>query len=188
MSVKEKSLVPDNIVMVLKDAATGRVKQVVRTRLDGSHNIVTNAGEHYYAQRAAGSTASLSFVQMTVASSIRAATANATFGDFRTAANVSTVPTGGTQTIDTGYPTTSDSDADNTGADSNVVTWLRTYSTTQANTVIRALAINQNTAAATPGAQTTTQLLLNASALAASVTKTSSDTLRVFVNHTFTGV
>jgi hypothetical protein len=186
MRKKERNVVPDNVVMVLKDAATGRVKQIVRTALDGTHNIVTNAGNRYYAQRGAASTPAYTMNQMTVASSIRAASVGATYGDFRTAANVTTVL--GTQNIDSGYPTTSDGDVDNTGADSDVVTWLRTYSTTQGNGTIRAVAIHQTGAAATPGAQTTTQLLLNAFPLAASVVKTSSDTLRVFVNHTFLGV
>ena len=183
---KERSVVPDNIVMVLKDSAMGRVKQIVKTSLDGTHNIVTNAGNRHYAQRGAASTPAYLMTTMTVASSIRAASAGATYGDFRNQVNVSTVL--GAQLIDSGYPTTSDSDVDNTGADSDVVSWLRTFSTTQGNGTIRAVAIHQTGAAATPGAQTTTQLLLNAFALAVSVVKTSSDTLRVFVNHTFLGV
>ena len=186
--VSEKGKVPDNIVVVLKDASTGRVKQIVRTKLDGSHNIVTNAGDRYYAQRGAASTPHITITQMTVAASIRAATKGATFGDLRDAANVTQIPTGGTQTVDSGYPTTGDADSDNTGADSDVVTWLRTYTTTQGNTNVKAIVLNQVGAAATPGSQTSTQLLLNAATLAVSVAKSSSDTLKVFVNHTFTGV
>jgi len=184
----EKTSIPDNVVLVLKDAATGRVKQIVSTKLDGSHNIVTTAGNRYYAQLGASSASSFTFNQITAAASIRAASAGATFGDFRDAANVTTIPTGGTQAFDATYPLHNDQDANNTGAGSNVTTWSRTYTTTQANTNVKAIAIHQTGAAATPGAQVSTQLLLNAATLAVSVAKTSSDTLQIFVNHTFTGV
>lgn len=176
----------DNIVVVLKDAETGRVKQIVRTRLDGTHNIITDAGDKYYAQRGAASTPFMTIAQMTVAASLQAASKGATFGDLTTAAGVSTIPTNGTQTVDAGYPTTGDSDTDNTGADSDVVTWLRTYTTTQGNTNVKAVVLNQ--AGAATGDRTSTNLLLNAATLAVSVAKSSADTLKVFVNHTFTGV
>jgi hypothetical protein len=184
--VKETTSIRDNIVVVLKDAKTGRVEQIVSTKLDGSHNIVTTAGNRVYAQGGAGSTPFITIAQMTVAASLQAATAGATFGDLTDAGGTSTIPTGGTQNLDAGYPTTADADADNTGADSDVTTWLRTYTTTQANTNVKAIVLHQ-TGAAT-GNRTSTNLLLNAATLAVSVTKTSAQLLKVFVNHTFAGV
>ena len=177
----EKSTVKGNVVLVLKDAATGRVKSVTEHK-----NIVTTAGNRYYAQLAAASSTSFTFVQMTVSSSIRAISAGATFGDLVYAANTTAIPVQGTTALDSGYPTAADVDSDNTGADSNVVSWLTTYTTGQGNTNIKAIVINQTGAVTGNGGNT--NLLLNAVTLAVSQAKTSSDILKVFVNHTFTGV
>jgi hypothetical protein len=177
---KEKNAVKDNVILVLKDAKTGKVKSV-----QTAHNIVTTAGNRYYAQLAAASATSFTFTQMTVSSSIKAVSAGATFGDLVYAADTSAIPTGGTQTVDSGYPTADDKDTDNTGSDSNVVTWLRTYTTSQGNTNVKAVVINQ--AGAVTGNGGSTNLLVNAVTLAVSQSKTTADILKVFVNHTFVG-
>ena len=192
----DSTKVRDNIIVVLKDAKTGRVKQVVKTEIDPldpeqlrllTHNIVTNAGDKYYAQRAAAETASLTFTLMTAAATLKAATKNAVFSDLVNKAGTNAPLAAFTATFDSGFPKTNDTDTDNTGADSDIVSWLRTYSTSQANTDVKAIVINQVNAS-TKVQSATTNNLLNASILAVSVTKTSSDTLKVFVNHTFTGV
>ena len=178
-------------MVVLKDAVTGRVKEVRQTSLDGSHNIVTSAGARYYAHLGASSTTSFTFNRMTVAAScemVLGASVGATYGLLVLADNTSAVPTGGAQAFDATYPKVKDADADNTGSGSNVVTWLRTYSTTQGNTDVKCIVLHQAAAHTGVGVAAGTNFLINAATLAVSVTKTSSDTLKVFVNHTFTGV
>ena len=82
---------------------------------------------------------------------------------------------------DATYPQTDDQDGDNTGAGVDIVTWRYSYTTAQGNVVdiIEGAIVDNDT---TPTAALCHFLF------AGIFTKTSSDTLKVFVNHTFTGV
>lgn len=150
-----------------------------------AHNIVTTSGNQYYAERGANQTPAMTFNagRLTVAASYLSTETNTrTFGDF-----VRTTFTG-TQAFDATYPRTSDPDTDNTGAGATIVTYRRTYSTTQANFTIKALGVSR--AGATSTAAASLKKLLNYVTLsvAQQVTKTSAQTLKVFVNHTMLGV
>lgn len=169
-----------NILLILQDASTGRVEKIVEAQ-----NVVTIRGNQFYAERSAGQTPTWTFQsgRFVVASSYRvneAPTTN-TYGNF-----VLTTFSG-TQAFDGGYPKTSDTDTDNTGSGATVVTWRRTYTTAQANITIRALGICR--AGATTTAAVSLRYLLNYITLSTAqrVTKTASQTLKAFINHTMLG-
>jgi hypothetical protein len=172
----------EQVVIVTKDALTGKVLK----RIECAPNIVTNEGDKYYAQRGAAETPTYLFNsagQMVVAKSYTvAATKVATFGRFV----LSTYT--GRKTFDSGYPKTHDSDTDNTGRTADAVTYKRTYTTSEANYTIKALGICRRNA--TTAATSASKVLLSYKTLSAAqqVTKTSSQTLVVYINHTFNGV
>jgi hypothetical protein len=173
----------EQVIVVLKDAVTGKV--LMHRELEP--NIVTNVGDSYYAQKCANSTPTYTFNKgmMVVAKSfLRAATKIASFRDFNGIATTLT----GRQSFDSGYPKHNDSDTDNTGRTADAVTYKRTYTTAQANYTIKALGICRK--GATSNGASTSRVLLSYKTLSAAqqVTKTSSQTLVVYVNHTFNGV
>lgn len=180
VTVTHKGPVKGNVLLILQDAATGRVEKVVE-----HHNIVTTSGNQYYAERGAVQTPAMTFNKgkLTIASSYRSTETNTrTYGDF-----VLTTFTG-TQSFDSGYPKTSDTDTDNTGSGATIVTYRRTYSTTQGNITIKALGINRFGATTTAAASLKKLLNYVTLSVAQQVTKTSSQTLKVFINHTFLGI
>lgn len=139
-------------------------------------NIVTNAGDIYYAQKAAGETPTNAFGVHELASA----------GTPGKAADRSTFTMiGSTEKAHTStYPKTNDGDADNTGAGTDIVTYLATYAkgdftATGSNDVSHGIITN-----VTPGAS---EPILTGFAFAASFEKTSDDTLKVFVNHEMSG-
>jgi hypothetical protein len=173
----------DNVIFVLQDAATGRVERVVR-----GANIVTNDGAQYYAQRGANATPTYTFNagRLALASSY-----NATEAVTRTLNNlIFTSGTTGIKTFDSGYPKTNDTDSDNTGSGVRVVTYRRTYATSEANFTIKALGIVRAGWTTNPSGSASLRKILNYLTLSAAqqITKTSSQTLKVFVNHSYTGV
>jgi len=141
-------------------------------KIIGLANIVTNNGDQYYAEAAVGAPS------WTVAG-MRLGTGVAAVG--KTDTDVTTVNTAGNKVIDATYPNTNDGDVDNTGAGIDIVSWRVSYTTAEANiTSIAELALVDNIT-------TPTKALCHA-LFAAAFTKTSSDTLKVFVNHTMNGV
>lgn len=171
----------ESIILVLKDAATGRVERVVKTE----HNIVTNAGDLYYAQRGAtlGALPTHTFYKgmMVVAQSGIITAKTRTFGAFK---NMNATYTG-RQSFATGYPKTNDSDTDNTGRTTDSVTYKRVYTTAQANYTIRFVGICRHNATTNSNGQ-----LLSYKSLTPGeyVTKTSTQTLTAYINHNFLGV
>jgi len=147
-------------------------------REDGSEeyipgaNIVTNDGDQYYAEAAVGSPS------WSVAG-LRLGTSNTAVA--KTDTDVTTFLTGSGKAIDATYPKTNDADTDNTGAGVDIVTWTTSYTTSEGNgTGIQEGAIVDNI--------TTPTKALCHFLFAASFDKTSSDTLKVIVNHQFNGV
>lgn len=171
-----------NVLLVLQDAATGKTIRTVHAK-----NVVTNDGAEYYAERGAGETPTYSFGngKLALASSYLAAeTPSATLG-LLTFSTVS-----GIQSFTAGYPTTSDADSDNTGSGARVVSYHRLYTTTQGNFTIKALAVVRNDyTLSTDVASNSLRKILNYLTLSAAqqITKTSSQVLKVFVNHSFSG-
>jgi len=137
-------------------------------------NIVTDAGDIFLAQRAAAETPTNTFTTWEQCSAGTPGKA-ANRGSFTAIASSQLVQ-------DTGYPKTNDNDADNTGAGTDVRTSRASYSAASFAHAAITHAIITNP---TPGA---TEPILTGFAWAASINKTSQDTLKVFHNATMNGV
>ena len=175
--LKIKNLMGKEIVLVNGDKAICNVVAILKrgnkTKYIPGANIVTNDGDLYYAQRGAGETPTNTYV------GFRLGTDNTT--PTKTDTDVTTFLSGSGKNTDATYPKTNDGDSDNTGAGTDVVSWRVSYTTAEANgTGIEELAIVDNI--------TTPTTALTHALFAASFDKTSSDTLKVFVNHTINGV
>lgn len=167
-----------NVLFLLQDAVTGRVERVVEV-----HNRVTTTGAEYYAERGAAETPTYTFNagKLAIAASYRQ-----TEAAERTLNDLVFSTLSGIQNFDATYPKTSDSDTDNTGAGALVATYRRTYSTSQGNFTIKALGIARQGYSTNPADAASLRKILNFVTLsvAQQITKTSSQTLKVFVNHT----
>ena len=84
--------------------------------------------------------------------------------------------------MDATYPLVNDGDADNTGAGTDIITYRVSYTTAEANQTDTTDVILTNPS---PGAS---EPVIMHAEFAASFTKTSADTLKVFVNHRMNGV
>lgn len=167
----ERVSIVGKVVAVLENKKTGK-KRIIH-----GLNIVTNDGDTYYAQSAVAETPSDDF---------DAAVGGLRLGSDNTAptkadTDVTTFLTGSEHALDATYPLTDDPDADNTGSGVDIVTWRYSYTTSEGNVdgIIEGAIVDNRT---TPTAALTHFLF------AASFNKTASDTLKVFVNHTFNGV
>ena len=156
-----------NVVAFLKNQETGE------ERAYPGANIVTDAGDLYYAQKAAAETPDINFA----AGGFRLGTSTQTPGKDST--DVDNADSNGNHAIFASYPMTDDGDTDNTGAGADIVTWKAYYNTTEGNiTGITGVAIVDSTSSPTAA-------LCHASF--SSFDKTSSDTLTIYVNHQFNG-
>jgi hypothetical protein len=136
-------------------------------------NIVTNAGDVHYAQRGAAESPTNAFGICELASA----------GTPGKSANRSAFTMIGStaKAHASGYPKTADADSDNTGAGTDIVTFLASYAKADFSHSAISHGIITNTS---PGAS---EPILTGYAFAASFSKTADDTLKVFVNHDFTG-
>lgn len=170
-SVRDEVLMTGIIVAVLRDVKLER--ELVIPGL----NIVTNDGDLYYAQSAVAETPTDDFDA--AGAGFRLGTSGAAVG--KTDTDVTTEDAAGRKATDATYPRTNDPDGDNTGSGTDIVTWRVSYLTSEANitNIAEGAIVDDRT---TPTAALTHWLF------AATFTKTSSDTLKVFVNHEFLGV
>lgn len=137
-------------------------------------NIVTDAGDVHYAQRGAAEAPTNGFEVHELAS---AGTPS------KTASRASFTPIGASQKAHAaGYPRTNDDDPDNTGAGTDIVTFLASYTKADFSHAAISHGLITN---ASPGAS---EPLLTGYAFAAAFQKTADDTLKVFINHDFTGL
>ena len=173
----------DNVVRVLSfPEFSPSGKQEMIKEFDYTHNLITNDGEIYYAIKSAGETPSTNENFLTgrfeMGTTAYTEAETDTFNEF----DVSTTSkiSGSRQAFTSGYPKTNDTgDADNTGDSTQSVSYAVNYSAGAWNdTDVEQGCIHDN---ATP--VTTTKLLSVFSFT--SFAKTSSDTLKVFVNHQF---
>jgi hypothetical protein len=163
---------------------------VVLQRADGtketheSKNIVTDAGDLYYAQRGVNTLPTNFTTGAGVFDGImelyNGASSAPAKGNNRS--NLAGLATGSGKAMDSTYPKVNDTDPDNTGAGTDIVTYLVSYITSEANASNIADVIITNPS---PGAS---EPLLMHAEFASAFTKTSSDTLKVFVNHQMNGV
>jgi hypothetical protein len=166
--------VKGKVTAVLENVFTGE-KRVFETE-----NLVTTAGDLYYAQRSANETPT-NFTSgatfdgiMELYESDSGAVAE---GNDRS--DLGTI-VGSGKAMDGTYPKTNDGDSDNTGSGTTVVTYLVSFTTGEVNGDIADVIITNPS----PGAS---EPILMHAEFGAAFTKTSSDTLKVFVNHTLAG-
>ena len=167
---------PDlNICIVKENTLTGEKTWYY------AKNIVTNDGDLYYAQSACGETPTSDFGGSDGRMELRTGAATPAKSD--TYNEVTTPVTTSRKAIDATYPKTNDGDADNTGAGTDIVTWRTSWATSDfsANAIIGGC-IHVGAGSPTSSTKLLTHFDLT------SFNKTSSDTLKIFVNHTFNGV
>lgn len=140
-------------------------------------NIVTDDGDTYYAQMAAGETPTDDFDAAGAGLRLGSSNTDPTKSDT----DVTTFIAGTGHALDATYEKTDDDDTDNTGADVNVVTWRYSYITSEGNGtgIVEGAIVDDRT---TPTAA------LTHFEFAAAFDKSTSDTLKILVNHSFTGV
>lgn len=141
-------------------------------------NIVTTKGDVYYAQLAMTDTITDDF--QAAGAGLRMGSATTTPTKANT--DVGTFLTGSDHVIDATYPKSNDGDADNTGSGTNVMTWTYSYLTSEGN--VSSIAEGGiSDVRAGPSTALLTHFLF-----ASVFSKTSSDTLKVIVNHSVLGV
>lgn len=164
-----------NILFVLESEAEGK-------RLHVASNIITNDGDLYYAQKVTGASPTDTFANLYLSTAAWNAThpkKASTAGDL-----ASTAISGSSKAATGGYPKQNDTDTDNTGAGTTVVTWLFSYAKADFNaTSIISGAIAASGVTFGSGSSH----ILTGFSLT-SFDKSANDTLKVFVNHTMLGV
>ncbi len=157
-------------LLVLTAERTGKKRYI------WGRNIVTTAGNTWYAQSACGQAPTNTFASLYLATA-GPATPGVTdnYGSF-------TVQAGSEKAKTAGYPQSPDADADNTGDGATIVSWAFAYTTGDGpfNTAITHSFIAKASAGGTDP-------ILNSYKWAASWTKDASTSAKVFANHTILG-
>lgn len=177
--INEKMKINGEVVVVLEDQVTGK-KRIYRSK-----NIVTNAGDLFYAERAVKTAIPTNFVDGSgdfdgIMELYNGASGAPAKGNDRS--NLTGLVSGSAKAMDSGYPKINDSDPDNTGAGTDIVTYLVSYAKGEANATGIADVILTNPS---PGAS---EPLLMHAEFGTAFDKTSNDTLKVFINHQMNGV
>ena len=173
----------DNVVRVLsfpEVSPSGNIDMI--KEFDYTHNLVTDDGEIFYAKQGAGETPATNAnfqsgrFEMGTTAYTEAETDTFTNFDVSGTSKIS----GSRQTFTAGYPKTNDTgDADNTGDAVDAVSYAVNYSAASfSDTDIEQGCIHDN---ASPVSATKLLSVFSFTSFA----KTSSDTLKVFVNHAF---
>lgn len=178
----DKAGIKGIVVAVLKNVDTGA------TKVFTSENLVTSSGDIYYAQVAASGRDTLvtnkfwSGVMVLGLSTVAAGLP----AKSSIVSSVGTSAPGSMKRMDdaNGYPRTNDPDTDNTVTGAAVVTYRASWGTTDTTGTFDSVVIA--TSGVSDPVGPTDPVLMHAQFT--SFTKTSSDTLKVFVNHTFSGV
>lgn len=160
-----------NVLLVLE--RKGERPRIIRT-----HNIITSAGDIWYAQKATGEAVTNTFANAVLGTGKTAAWAKAS-----TYTNLLGAIAGANKAVSATYPKRNDGDAQNTGAGVNVITWLFSYTGAD---FVSATAVTDGVI--TIAAPIAGSALLAGFTLASSFTFTVDDTLKLFVNHTLLGV
>jgi hypothetical protein len=172
---KTKTSIDDNvgikgfIVAVLRDGRTGEIKQVIET-----HNIVTDTGDTYYAQMAAGEVPTNDFGNLVLGSGAQAIDKANDYSDFTPIANTN-------KAVSANYPKSNDNDVNNSGKAVDAVTWKFEWTMGDFNHA----AITQGLI--TIAAPVAGSPLLCHFSFGGAFEKTDTDTLTIYVNHGFNG-
>lgn len=165
---REKIKIESEVIIVITNVKTGK-KRVYKAK-----NLVTDEGDKYYAQKICGETPAYEFKNggLKLGSGTTAPTKSDT--------DVETYLSGTYKTVYSGYPRTNDPDTNNTGAGVDIITWKFFYDTNEANydnineyAIVDAETSNAALCRIVPGY---------------TVSKTSSETMTIFINHRINGV
>ena len=167
---------PDlNVCIVKENTLTGQKTWLY------THNIVTNDGDLYYAQKSVAGTPTSDFGGSDGRMELR--TGSATPAKAHVYSDVTTPVTASRNAKDNTYPKTAYDDSDNTGAGADIVTWRTSWTTSDFNaTAIIGGCFHVGGASPASGAKLLSHFSIT------SFNKTASDTLKIFVKHTFNGV
>ncbi|MBA7659172.1 hypothetical protein ES703_67145 [subsurface metagenome] len=171
LMANEKISIVGKVVAVLENKKTGK-KKIIH-----GFNVVTDKGDKYYAQSAVAETPDDDFDAAVGGLRLGSNNAEPAKGD----GDVTAFLAGSAHALDAAYPKTNDDDPDNTGKGVDIVTWRFSYTTAEGN-------VNGIIEGAIVDDRTTPTGALSHFLFAAAFDKTASDTLKVFVNHTFNGV
>ena len=158
-----------NVIGIVRDNF-GNIKNILKGK-----NIVSNDGDLFYAEMAAGEAPTYDFASCVLGTGTVAADKADDYDDVTPIAGSNKAPSAG-------YPKTNDTDEDNTGKAVDSVTYKYYWLGADFNNA--AIAEGCITIAA-PGAGSK---VLTRFLFAASFEKTASDTLTVYINHNFLGV
>lgn len=145
-------------------------------------NLIGDQGDKYYAQRAAGETATIPFHDVNGRQELGNGT-QGTPGKTDTYSALQGPVTTSRKTWTSGYPKTNDADPDNTGGGVDIITWLTSWTKSDFNSTGLSGGVIHD-AAGSPVAGTN---ILTYWTIAA-FNKTADDTLKIFINHNFLGV
>lgn len=155
--------------MIVRNKA-GEIKGIHKTK-----NIVTNAGDLFYAQMAAGESPDSAFANCFLGTGAGDEAKDDDFSDLTEIADTEKAPTAT-------YPKTDDQDADNTGAAVDSVTYK--YEWAGADFDAASIVCGVIAEADASG----TDAVLTRFKFASAFEKTATDTLTLYVNHNFLGV
>ena len=158
-----------NVFAIIKDKF-GKIKQIIK-----AENIVTDAGDIYYAQQGANETPTNAFIDCVLGTGSIAAAKGDDYSDMTVIAGSPKAPTAT-------YPKANDTDTDNTGKAVDSVTWMYEWTGADFNNA----AIREGMISITSA--TGTDPLLTRWVWGAAFEKTATDTLTLFVNHNFLGI
>jgi len=171
---------------------------LVVTHEDGSKdwwygsNLVTNDGDIYYAKKAAGETPASNENFGASACVLQNPSSANTIAKTDTYGSVTNpiVSSGAVRGLTSGYPKTADSDSDNTGASADAISYRFDWATNQINTasgnpITGGAIYDVGQTSPVSGTKILTHWNFTSPA---TFHKTSTDTLKLFVNHTFNGV
>jgi len=145
------------------------------TKIVWGHNIVTNEGDKYYAQKACGESPTNNFNSCYLATAGPATPAKTDdYDDF-------TVVSGSEKAVSSGYPKTNDDDSDNTGAGVDIVTWKFFYAASDGpfTSITHSFISVASAGSGSP--------ILNSYKWSSSWDKDSSTTCTIFFNHEMSG-
>ncbi len=172
---RERMEIGGSVIAIVTNQETGLIT------IHETHNIVTDAGDEYYAEAGAqkgGESVTNDFDSMSLATAASGAPAKGNdWSDITEIASTNKL-------VKATYPKTNDTgDADNTGDAVDAVTWTFEWTAADFNSTV----ITDGVILVGAGAGSE-PLLTHFEFTGGVFTKTATDTLKVIVNHTFNGV
>ena len=172
---RERMEIGGSVIAIVTNQETGLIT------IHETHNIVTDAGDEYYAEAGAvhgGEAKTNLFDSMSLATAASAAPAKA-----NNWSNITEIASTN-KLVKATYPKTNDTgDADNTGDAVDAVTWTFEWTAADFNSTV----ITDGVILVGSGAGSE-PLLTHFEFTGGVFTKTATDTLKVIVNHTFNGI